>query len=68
MLNNVQVEMRALAGRVTNVSVREDECLKNRAIHRLKDRVECSKLETTIVLVFENFPYLMHHPHFSNIA
>jgi len=24
--------------------VREDECLKNRAIHGLKDRIECSKL------------------------
>ncbi len=34
------------AGRVTNVSVREDACIKNRTIHGLKDRIECSKLET----------------------
>ncbi len=46
VLNSGQVEMPVLVGRVTNVSVREDECLKNRAIHGLKDRIECSKLET----------------------
>ena len=37
--NNGQVEMRVFVGRV------EDECLKNRAIHGLKDRINCSKLE-----------------------
>src|SRR5258706_10476029 len=58
MLNNGQV------ARVTNVrvSVREDECLKTRAIHGLKE------LETHDSLCLRKYPYLVHHDHFSNIA
>ena len=45
MLNKGQVKIRVLLARVTNVSVREDKFLENRAIHGLKDRIEYSKLE-----------------------
>ena len=66
MLNNGQIEMRVLIVRATNVTLREDESLENRAIHGLKDRIERSKLEIhTLFNLPSKNSLLVHHLHFS---